>query len=258
MNVRCLIVDDEPPAVNELDYILSKIEGIQVIDKAGSAGGAIRAIRSKQPDLVFLDIKMPGRDGFEVIKACVSYPKTPYFIFATAYDEHALQAFEASAVDYILKPFQADRVLAGVERVRQLMASRRQGALCGQLEKLVDRIKPRASSITKVSVEHKGRILLLDPEDIVYARAKDKGVMVCTNERCYGIHGMPSLDALASRVSEYGFFRSHRSFLVNLAHVSEVVPWFNGKYLLTIRDRAATEVPVSRRRVKALKRRLGI
>lgn len=258
MDVRCLIVDDEPPAVNELDYILSKIGGIEVVDKAGSADDAIHAIRAKQPDLVFLDIKMPGRDGFEVIKECASYPKTPYFIFATAYDEHALQAFEASAVDYILKPFQADRVLVGVERVRQMMASRRQGVLCGQLEKLVDRIQPRATRITKVSVEHKGRILLLDPEDIVYSCAKDKGVRVCTHERCYAIHGVPSLDALTSRLAGYGFFRSHRSFLVNLAHVKEVVPWFNGKYLLTIRDRAATEVPVSRRRVRALKRRLGI
>ena len=132
MEIRCLIVDDEPPAVDELNYILSEIAGVDVVGSADGAGKAINTIQAKKPDLVFLDIKMPGRDGFDVAKACASFSKTPFFVFATAYDEHAVKAFEASAVDYILKPFRAERVLESIERVKELIGIQRQGSLCGQ------------------------------------------------------------------------------------------------------------------------------
>ncbi|MGD9366583.1 MAG: LytTR family DNA-binding domain-containing protein [Desulfobacteraceae bacterium] len=258
MDIKCLIVDDEPPAVDELRFILSKISCVDVVGSVNSASKAIDTIRSKKPDLVFLDIKMPGRDGFEVIHACGSFRKTPLFIFATAYDEHAVRAFEASAVDYILKPFRAERVQESVERARHLMISQRQGALCGQLEKLVERIRPSAKNISKISVEHKGRILLLDPESIVYCKAENKGILACTDSQCYSIHGTASLDDMESKLKGRGFFRSHRGYLVNLACVKEVVSWFNGKYILTANDHTSTEVPVSRRRVKELKNRLGL
>ena len=258
MEIKCLIVDDEPPAVDELRFILSDVADIDVVGSAHSAGSAINAIRDQQPDLVFLDIKMPGRDGFEVVRACTSFPKKPLFVFATAYDEHAVKAFEASAVDYILKPFQADRVQESVHRVRKLLLNRQQGVLCGQLEKLVQRIQPPANHIAKVSVEHKGRILLLDPEVIVYFKAENKGVLAYTDHKCYGLHGTARLDQLESRLGEHGYFRSHRGYLVNLSCVKEVVPWFNGKYILKTTDQAGTEIPVSRRRVKSLKQRLGL
>lgn len=258
MDIKCLIVDDEPPAVDELNFILSEINGVQIVGSAFSAGQAIQAIRSKQPDLVFLDIKMPGRDGFEVIKACRSFRKKPFFVFATAYDEHAVQAFETCAVDYILKPFRAERVEESVERVQRLMIDRQQEALCGQLEEMVARLQPAPRAVNKISVEHQGRILLLDPEDIVYFKAEKKAILACTESRCFMLHGLTSLDNLQSKLSGFGFFRSHRGFLVNLTCVKEVVPWFNGKYILTANDQAGTEVPVSRRRVKSLKHRLGL
>jgi two-component system LytT family response regulator/two-component system response regulator LytT len=258
MEIKCLIVDDEPPAVDELNYILSGIDDVVVLGSANSAESAVHAIRVKQPDLVFLDIKMPGQDGFEVINACASFRKTPFFVFATAYDEHAVTAFEASAVDYLLKPFQASRVRESVERVAQLLVGRRQGKLCGQLEKLVERIQPQRTPLTKVSVEHKGRILLLDPENIVYCKAENKGILACTENQCYTLHGTASLDQLESKLRNHGFFRSHRGYLVNLACVKEVAPWFNGKYVLTTSRQAANEVPVSRRRVKSLKIQLGL
>ena len=258
MEIKCLLVDDEPPAVDELNFILSGIAGVVVIGSSHSATHAIKTIRATHPDLVFLDIKMPGRDGFDVVQACASYQKTPFFVFATAYDEHAVKAFEASAVDYILKPFQADRVKSSVKRVKNLMLTQRQGSLCGQLEKLVGRIAPPANPIAKISVEHKGRILLLDPDKIVYCKAEKKEILVCTDRPCYTLHGTVSLDTLEFRLKTYGFFRSHRGYLVNLACVKEVAPWFNGKYVLTTTDQASTEVPVSRRRVKPLKAQLGL
>ena len=258
MEIKCLIVDDEPPAVDELNYILSGIDPVVVLGSANSAESAINAIRARQPDLVFLDIKMPGQDGFEVIKACDSFRKSPFFVFATAYDEHAVTAFEASAVDYLLKPFQATRVRESVERVAQLMIGQRQGKLCGQLEKLVEHIHSRRSELTKISVEHRGRILLLDPENIVYCKAENKTILACTEKQCYTLYGTASLDQLESKLKRYGFFRSHRGYLVNLACVKEVAPWFNGKYILTTSRQAATEVPVSRRRVRSLKIQLGL
>lgn len=253
-----MIVDDEPPAVDELNFILSEIPGIGVIGSVHSAANAIKAIRATQPDLVFLDIKMPGRDGFDVVQACASLQKTPFFVFATAYDEHAVKAFEASAIDYILKPFQADRVKSSVERVKKLMLTQREGALCGKLEKLVEHIHMLANPIIKVSVEHKGRILLLNPDRIVYCKAEKKEILVCTDAQCYTLHGTVSLDALEQKLETHGFFRSHRGYLVNLACIKEVAPWFNGKYILTTTDQASTEVPVSRRRVKPLKTQLGL
>lgn len=258
MDIKCLIVDDEPPAIDELNFILSELDGVVVVGSADRAGTAIKTIQAKQPDLVFLDIKMPGRDGFEVVKACASYPKTPFFVFATAYDEYAVDAFEAYAVDYILKPFRAERVQESVERVKKLMHAHRRGALCGKLEQLVESIQPPGNGITKISVEHRGRILLLDPEGIVFCKAENKGVLAHTSDRCYSLHGQTSLDDLESKLAQRGFFRSHRSYLVNLACVKEVVAWFNGKYILTTTDSNATEVPVSRRRVKPLKHRLGL
>ena len=258
MEIKCLIVDDEPPAVDELDFILTKIPDVIVIGSADSAENAINTIRKQKPDLVFLDIKMPGRNGFDVVQASASFRKTPYFVFATAYDEHAVQAFEASAVDYILKPFRAERIQESVERVRQLMINQQQGELCDQLEKLVERIRPRKDNIIKISVEHMGRILLLDPEHIVSFKAENKGILAYTDSKCYNLHGMASLDDLELKLKGRGFFRSHRGYLVNLAYVKEVVSWFNGKYILTTNDQRSTEVPVSRRRVKSLKHQLGL
>jgi DNA-binding LytR/AlgR family response regulator len=258
MKIFCLIVDDEPPAVDELSYILSGIEDVDVVATAFSAAKAISAIRVKHPDLVFLDIKMPGGDGFEVIRACAAPYGPPFFVFVTAYDQDAVKAFEACAVDYILKPFQAERIRESVSRVRQMLFAHRQNALYGRLERVVERLSPVAITPPKVGVEKKGRILLLDPEAIFYCKAENKSVRVCTHDQCFDLWGLSSLDELEDKLNDQGFFRTHRSFLVNLACIKEVSSWFNGRYILTVTDAATTEVPVSRRRVKALKDKLRL
>jgi len=256
MDIKCVIVDDEPPALDELSYILSQIPGVEILGTADSAANAINTIRSKQPHLVFLDIKMPGQDGFEVIKVCNRFWNKPLFVLATAYDEHAVKAFDACAVDYILKPFNLKRIQESVERVRQLVITKQQGELCGQLENLVTRIQPVTNQTIKISVENKGRIRLLDPGEIVYFKAESKEVTAYTERQAYPLHGTASLHELEFRLKAHEFFRSHRSYLVNLGWVGEVVPWFNGKYILTVTNSASSEVPVSRRRVKLLKQRL--
>jgi DNA-binding LytR/AlgR family response regulator len=258
MNLSCMIVDDEPPAVDELTYILSGLEKVDIVATAFSAAKAISTIRAKHPDLVFLDIKMPGGDGFEVMRACAATYGPPFFVLVTAFDQHAVKAFEASAADYILKPFQSERIRESVARVRQMLAIHRKGALYGQLEHMVQRLSPAENKPTKIGVEKKGRILLLDSEEIVYCKAENKSVRVCTDRCCYDLWGSSSLDELQDKVAGRGFFRAHRSFLVNLARVKELTSWFNGRYILTLTDVEATEVPVSRRRVKALKHTLGL
>lgn len=258
MKISCLIVDDELPAVDELNYILSGIEDVDVVATAFNAAQAIRAIKAEKPELVFLDIKMPGSDGFEVIRACAADFGPPFFVFVTAYEQDAVKAFEACAVDYILKPFQAERIRESVGRVRQMLLASRKNGFYGRMERMMDRMEPSAAEPLKVAVEKKGRILLLDAETIVYCKAENKSVRVCTPERCFDSWKSSSLDELESKLAGRGFFRTHRSFLVNLARVRELIAWFNGRYLLSFTDAGATEVPVSRRRVKALKDKLGL
>jgi DNA-binding LytR/AlgR family response regulator len=258
MKINCLIVDDEPPAVDELNYILSRKDHVTVVGAAYSAEHAIEAIKALKPDLVFLDIKMPGLDGFEVVKACSQLPDPPFFVFATAYDEHAVEAFEASAVDYILKPVQAERVQESIERVKQLMSARHHRQLYSQLENLPQGVTVSRNYLAKISVEHKGKIRLLDPESIVFCKAENKATLAYTESQCHPLHGATSLDMMEAKLARRGFFRSHRSYLVNLAYIKEVVTWFNGKYILTMADQQKTEVPVSRRRARSLKEHLGL
>ncbi len=258
MNLSCMIVDDEPPAVDELTYILSGIEQVDIVGTAFSAAKAISAIRTKHPDLVFLDIKMPGGDGFEVIRACASTYGPPFFVLVTAFDQHAVKAFEASATDYILKPFQSERIRESVTRVRQILTIHRKGSLYGQFDHMVQGSINTENRKVKIGVQTKGRILLLDCKEIVYCRAENKSVRVCTNRCGFDLWGSSSLDELENKLRRHGFFRVHRSFLVNLARVKELVSWFNGRYILTLTDADATEVAVSRRRAKALKLTLGL
>lgn len=258
MIIRCLVVDDEPPAVEELSFLLSQIEDVEVVGKAGSAAKALKAIEALDPDVVFLDIQMPGQDGFQVVRKLVTSENAPLFVFATAFDQYAVKAFDIEAVDYILKPFSEERVRKSMNRVRQHLVSMKQAPLSRQMEQLVQRLSNEPANVSRISVESKGRIRVLDPKQIVYFKAENKGINVFTRDSSFLLYGQSSLDDLEKKLMLQSFFRTHRSFLVNLASIKEVIPWFNGRYLVTIADEAETEVPVSRQRVKSLKQHLGL
>ncbi len=258
MKIDCFITDDEAPAVDELKYILSGLSGVVIAGTAFCAEEAIRGIFLKKPDLVFLDIKMPGKDGFEVIKACRTMQKKPYFVFATAYDQHAVKAFEASVVDYVLKPFVPIRIQESVERVRNLIGNKKQEKLYSKIELLVDGFTSQNMAINKISVEKNGRIFLIPYNEIIFFKAEDRGIFAHTCEKAYSVWGMTSLDEIESKLESHGFFRSHRGFLINLNSVQEIIPWFNGRYILTASDKNKSEIPVSRRRAKELRNRLAI
>ncbi len=264
MAIRCIIVDDEPPARDEWMYLLSRMEDVEVVASASSASQALEAISLHQPDLVFLDIEMPGGNGFTVVEQLMDMDEPPLVIFATAFDQYAIRAFEENAIDYILKPLEEERVRKGLLKVRQRLNQRSDGqggqpAGTGprELEHLLEQIGQRAS-FTRISVESRGRVLLLQPQDVVFCRADDKKVWVHTRSEQYLSHGLVNLGRLEERLAPHAFFRTSRGELVNLERVREFAPWTNGKYTITMDDTVGTEIVVSRGRVKDFKDRLGL
>lgn len=257
MEIRCLVVDDEQPAVEELVYLVSELPGVTVVGEANSAKEAVRKIGLLKPDLVFLDINMPGDTGFHVMETCAGFERPPLFIFCTAYDQYAVKAFEEHAVDYILKPFSAKRVAQGVRRARQRLQAR--GVPTPEeVARLLDAMGPRSPCVVRLPVESQGRLLLLDPDEVIFCKAEDKRVRVFTRHGDYLSHGAATLDRLEELVAGFPFYRVHRASLVHLKHIREVSSWYNGKYLLVMDDPAASEVVVSRNRVKGLKENLGL
>ncbi|WP_316861829.1 LytTR family DNA-binding domain-containing protein [uncultured Cohaesibacter sp.] len=261
MQVRCLIVDDEKPARDELRFLLSEQESIDVVAEAESAEAAINLSRSIRPDVIFLDIQMGRQTGFDVIRTLMQEQENPpLFVFVTAFDSYAVDAFEASAVDYILKPVSEARLSTTLSRISKLMTERGD-PLKQKLEHLLAQVsnKPNMQPAhTRISVETKGRIRLVDPEEIVYFDCEDSRIIAHTKNGEMPIYGISSMDRLEDHLSGSSFFRAHRSTLVNLNAIREFSPWFNGKYSLVMTDQKRSELTISRSRVKDFKLRLGL
>ena len=256
MGIRCMIVDDEPPAREYLHSLLAAHPDVDVLDSVGSAGQALAAARDHEHDLVFLDIQLPGSNGFEVLAELCALPRPPLVVFATAYDSYAIRAFEANAVDYLLKPFSEERLAKSLDRVRQELAAGREAIPAGLSRLLCEMGLTRR--LARVAVEHGGRILLLDPDEIAYCLADDKRVMVHARGAASPCQPCVTLDKLESKLEGLSFFRANRSALVNLACIRECSPWMNGKYLLVMADSEAAEITVSRSRVREFKEKLDL
>ncbi|WP_027179670.1 LytR/AlgR family response regulator transcription factor [Maridesulfovibrio bastinii] len=251
--IRTILVDDELPAIDELKYLLSSVNDIQIIGTAGNSSKAVDIIREKKPDLVFLDIQMPGKDGFHVLSEIMKDPFTPLVIFITAYDEYAIKAFEENAVDYILKPVHMDRLLKSIDRVRSRIEENDEAETSSaSLQKLLAEVglKP---GISRITVEHSGRNILLNPEEILYFDCESRKVFAITEKHKLPCQSDLTLERLESRLDNFAFFRANRSQLVNLAFVRSFAPWFNGKYILTLNNFEKTEITVSKARVKNFK-----
>lgn len=264
---KALIVDDEAPARSELRFLLGQAGAVEVVGEAGSAAEALQLIAAIEYDIVFLDIEMPGLSGLDLAKALAATNRSPAVIFVTAYSEHALAAFEVAATDYLVKP-------VGLERLRQALA-RATNTLGGPEAAgpvVTPAARPKGPSpgveepgsateggglrIERVAVEKGGRTLLIAAAEILYVEAQDDYSRVYTSEGRY-LSGLP-LTALEGRLEPLGFFRVHRSYLVDLARIREVLPMYGGLLILRLSDEAGTQIPVSRRRAAALKRALGM
>jgi len=255
MVLRALIVDDEKPARDELAYLLGLHADIE-ISQADCAARALAAIEGDKPDLVLLDIRMPGRDGFDVLREAGRFAHVPLFIFVTAYDQYAIAAFEQNAVDYLLKPVSPERLAVSLDRARRRLEEGRQG-LPDALGSLLAGMG-RGAPLARIAVERHGRIGLLPAADVVLIEADDKGVSALTDQGRLPCHGLPTLTRAEERLAGQPFFRANRAVLVNLERVAELSPWVGGKYLLVMDDADRTEVTVSRNRVRDFKERLGL
>lgn len=256
--MHILIADDETPARAELRYILEELAPGATFYEAAGGEEALQLIeREPAVDVVFLDIHMPGLDGLETAATMMEIPQPPLIVFATAYDEHALQAFELAALDYVVKPFDERRLARTIERVQQALTerallTRRQEALRTYL------LKARPSGgLTKLWGErgNENRVLA-DYADILWLEAEEKKVYMHTGggDKLL-VHY--TLKELEPRLKPHGFARVHRSYIVNLDHVAEVAPWFSGTYVIRMDDAHRTEIPMSRRYAAQLKQETG-
>jgi two-component system, LytTR family, response regulator LytT len=267
--LRALVVDDEQLAREELCFLLGQLDALEVVGQAGNGIEALRVIEEQGPDLVLLDVQMPGFTGFEVARRIVRAGIDTQLVFVTAYDQHAIEAFEVNAVDYLLKPVEAGRLGTAVDRVRKRMQSHRfsadpgsdpgngRGADPRELEKLLQLLSERQSRREQLAVKVAERFLLVQAEEVVHASVEDDVITVVTNSLS-GTSNYRTLDELQARLDPTVFWRVHRSHLVNINKIKEIVPWFSRNYILKMRDGKGTEIPVSRSQTKRLREYLRL
>ena len=260
MSLKAVLVDDEQLARDELGYLLGQVGGIEIIGQAGNGVEALSTIDRLQPDVVFLDVQMPGLTGFEVARRLVDNRADAHIIFVTAYDQHAIEAFEVNAVDYLLKPVEPGRLEMAVDRVRRRIATDRAAdgtVRNAELEKIIELVAERQSRRERLAIKVGERFLLVQAEDIIYASLADEGISVVTSQHA-GTSNYRTLDELHERLDPKLFWRVHRSHLVNINKIKEIVPWFSRNYILRMKDEKSTEIPVSRTQTRRLREYLKL
>ncbi|HUU14342.1 MAG TPA: LytTR family transcriptional regulator DNA-binding domain-containing protein [Terriglobia bacterium] len=257
MKLSALIVDDEQPARDELAFLLKGISDVEVVGQGKNGVEAVNLIRELSPHVVFLDVQMPGLDGLGVIKKLLDKKaRLPYFVFVTAYDHYAVQAFEVNAIDYILKPIARPRLEKAIAKVRRMVESTE--PVHEKLDRLVQMFEDRpAAQTNKLLVKSGGRLFLVDSEDIIYASIEDGVISVVTREM-EGQSNFRTVEELQSNLDPNVFWRVHRSYLVNINRIKEVVPWFKSSYQLRMEDKRQTEIPVSRAQTRKLRELLNL
>ncbi len=278
MTLTTLIIDDEKLARQELRYLLDSLGEVEVLAEAANGIEAIELIDEHHPDLVFLDVQMPGLDGFAALKRLIERRKKsagksaptplPEIIFATAYDQYAVQAFDVNAVDYILKPFDRARLLKALDRVRARLSERairneaeievpgtaeNQPQIDPQIDALLKHLSAqRSATPARIVVQSQSRLLLVDQSDICFA-AIDEGVIRVVTQSFEGHSKCRTLEELQDQLEPANFWRAHRGFIVNINHIREVVPWFKSSYQLRLNAKQKTEIPVSRAQTRRLR-----
>jgi two-component system, LytTR family, response regulator LytT len=254
MPLSAVIVDDEQPARDELAFLLKNAGDVEVVAQGTNGVEAVNLIREHNPDLLFLDVQMPGLDGFGVIKKLLDRKvPLPKIVFATAFDQYAVKAFEVNAVDYLLKPFDKKRVAQSLQKARTTIES--SGSPTEKLETLVRMLEAQKPQTAKILLKAAGRLFLVNQKDICFATIEDGIITVVTS----GLNGMEgqsncrTLEELLDSLDPNMFWRAHRSHLVNINHIKEVIPWFKSSYQLRLDDKKQTEVPVSRAQTKRLR-----
>ena len=254
MSLSAVIVDDEQLARDELAFLLKAFPEIHLLAQGKNGLDAVNLIKEHNPDLVFLDVQMPGLDGFGVLQKLVERKlKVPHVVFATAFDQYAVQAFDVNAVDYVLKPFDKARISKAIQRVKREIES--QANPTERLEQLVSQLaapKPISSQPSKVLIRSQQRMLLVDSADFIFASIEG-GLISVTARDVEGTSNYRTLDELLAALDSESFWRPHRSYLVNIHHIKEVVPWFKSSFMIKMNDKKQSEIPVSRQQTKRLR-----
>lgn len=244
-----VLVDDEKPALDELEFILSECSYCNVIKKFTNSIEALEFIKVEEPDVVFLDINMPVLDGLAMAEEMMKLHLRTGIIFATAYDHYALNAFDMSAVDYILKPYEKDRVFKAIRKVRTGIGTTSSSRTSGE------RQIPSGKKVNKIPIWKGDKIILINVEDILYCQVEEGELVLHTKEDSYVMND--TLSNMESKLPKEMFFKTHRAFLVNISKVSEVSPYFNNTLVIKL-DGSKAEIPVSRSYVKEFKEMLKI
>jgi two-component system, LytTR family, response regulator LytT len=240
--MKVAIIDDEPYSREEMKHLLSGYSWVEVVGEASSAEKGLEIILTKEPDVLFLDIEMPGMSGVDLAEALQKMKHKPEIVFATAYPDYALKAFRVEAVDYLLKPFEEDQLAQTMERLKNLL-------------KVGMKEQSESPSMGKLAVQDEDKIVFISPKDILYIFREERETFICTVKKKYTCR-LP-IKELESKLSTYPFFRVHKSYLVQLPFVEELIPWGSGVYQLKVHG-ADEAIPVSRNYVKELRERLEL
>jgi two-component system LytT family response regulator/two-component system response regulator LytT len=245
--ISTVLVDDEQLARDELAYLLESFEDIEIIGSAHNGHQAVEMILDLEPDLVFLDVQMPGLDGLGVIRELRERGVAlPCFILATAFDHYAVEAFRWEATDYLLKPFDKERLALTIDRVRKALQEK------AKPEAIAPPPRHASHQRTKLLVRASARNLIIDANDLVYATIDD-GLITIATTTFEGHSNYRTIEELQSNLDPDNFWRVHRSYLVNINRIKEVIPWFKSSYQLRMDDKKQTEIPVSRVQTKRLR-----
>jgi len=260
--MKVLVVDDEQLAREELCFLLGQAGGVEIVGQASDGVEALRLIGELKPDVAFLDVQMPGLTGFEVARRLIQIDAPPQIVFVTAFDQHAVDAFSVNAVDYVLKPVDEVRLAQTLERVRARLATRpatspRSPLSPEDLERVIEAVQARQTRRDQLAVRVGERFILVQAEEVVHASLVDDTIVVAT-QTLSGTSSYRTLEELQTRLDPAVFWRVHRSHLVNITNIKEIVPWFSRNYLLKMKDAKGTEIPVSRAQTRRLREYLQL
>ena len=256
--ISALIIDDEQPARDELAFLLKGFPDIEVTGQGKNGVEAVTLVRDLNPQLVFLDVQMPGADGFAVIKKLVEKRiPLPVFVFVTAYDQYAVQAFEVNALDYLLKPIAKSRLERAIAKFRKTVET--QESTREKIDRLVHMLERNRQGLqkTKLIVKTAGRLHLVDSDEVIYASIEDGVISIVTRD-FEGQSNVRTVEELQANLDPRTFWRVHRSYLININRIKEVVPWFKSSFQLKMDDRKQTEIPVSRAQTRKLREILNL
>ena len=245
--LKVLLVDDEKYIRDELKYFLTKFKDVKLIGETGQGDEVMELVEKLQPDIVFLDIQLQDINGILIARKILDKDTPPYVILATSYDKYAIQGFEMNVADYILKPFSEERLKLAIDRVRKQMKLNSRDLSVPQKEDI---------QFNKLCVMKNNRLILINLEDIQYIESANTGLFVYTKTGSYS--SSYSLKELEEKFMDSKLIRTHKSYIVNIDFIHEIIPWFNYTYKVKIRGKEEIEIPVSRSYLKRFKGILGI